>query len=380
MVCRNSNGTGLCYGDVGGGLYNVVDGMWHVIGVLFEAPPKENDQRCVTKSYALYNSVDYYKQFILKYTGLSYLDRDKTTINATDIKSSPKRSNLFPKQCGNFIPNKQPDSEDVHTMEQPWLAIIGRKDADKKPSFYCLGTLINKRYVLTSAACIYKGGMNTVRLGENSLNKIKNCSVNPEPDCFLLAQDFEVQYHIHHESYDKKNQIHDIGLTRLLKDVVYQDHIQPVCLPVTDDLKKQQLSQYVLAGWHEGWNTFLSFVKPQKETVQRMELTECLEQRKSLNSSIKLFEDAIFCTNDTVHFSKCIGYGGEPLGYPVQHNNERYVQFGIRSFRDNCRFFSLVYTNISYYMDWIMDNMEMDAPQEGRVLLKRKGTDFLIRS
>lgn len=61
-----------------------------------------------------------------------------------------------------------------------------------------------------------------MRLGENSLNKIKNCSVNPEPDCFLPAQDFEVQYHIHHESYDEKNQIHDIGLTRLLKDVVYQ--------------------------------------------------------------------------------------------------------------------------------------------------------------
>lgn len=45
-------------------------------------------------------------------------------------------------------------------MEQPWLAIIGRKDyIDKDPSYYCLRTLINKRYVLTSTACIYRGSM-----------------------------------------------------------------------------------------------------------------------------------------------------------------------------------------------------------------------------
>lgn len=61
-----------------------------------------------------------------------------------------------------------------------------------------------------------------MRLGENNLNKIKNCSVNLEPDCFLPVQDFEVQYHIHHGSYDKTLQINDIGLTRLLKEVVYQ--------------------------------------------------------------------------------------------------------------------------------------------------------------
>lgn len=136
-----------------------------------------------------------------------------------------------------------------------------------------------------------------------------------------------------------------------------------MCLPVTDDLKKQQLSQYVLAGWH------VSFVKPQKETVQRMELTECLEQRKSLNSSIKLFQDTIFCTNDTIHFSKCDGYGGEPLGYPVQHNKERYVQFGIRSFRNDCRVFSLV-----LYKHFILHGL--DCGQRGDGCSTRRSRPF----
>lgn len=42
-------------------------------------------------------------------------------------------------------------------------------------------------------------------------------------DCHLHAQDFEVKYYIVHESYD--NKINDIGLVRLINDVLFQGSV-----------------------------------------------------------------------------------------------------------------------------------------------------------
>lgn len=97
-------------------------------------------------------------------------------------------------------------------------------------------------------------------------------------------------------------------------------------MPVTESLRKQKFSEYILAGWHNDWYVYIPLSKPEKETTEELDLSECLEQRAFLNCSKMLVPDAIFCTKNARLFSKCRGSGGEPLGNPVHHNG-RLVPF-----------------------------------------------------
>ena len=47
----------------------------------------------------------------------------------------------------------------------------------------------------------------------------------------LPHEDFDVEDTIVHPSYNPANFRNDVGLVRLAKDVVFKEHIIPVCLP-----------------------------------------------------------------------------------------------------------------------------------------------------
>ncbi|XP_038111961.1 serine protease grass-like [Culex quinquefasciatus] len=230
-------------------------------------------------------------------TGISYLEEIKTLKNITDQlmpPSAPDYASRLPKQCGNFIPSRVYDDLHSEVYEFPWIALVGyrRLHYTYRPYFSCTGTLINRRYVLTSGACVSHGKINVVRLGEQEIGNDRDCDLIDENDCALVVQDFDVEYLIKHHS-------HDIGLIRLAGNVVYEDHIQPVCLPVTNELQNQRPALYFVTG-----------------------------------------------------------YGGEPLGAAVLYNGYRFVQFGIRTQVNRCDSGAAIYLNVAYFLDWIMFSME----------------------
>ncbi|KAL1395948.1 hypothetical protein pipiens_002767 [Culex pipiens pipiens] len=77
------------------------------------------------------------------------------------VQFAPDYANRLPKQCGNFIPSRVYDDLHSEVYEFPWIALVGyrRLHYTYRPYFSCTGTLINRRYVLTSGACVSHGKM-----------------------------------------------------------------------------------------------------------------------------------------------------------------------------------------------------------------------------
>ncbi|XP_017131038.1 venom protease-like [Drosophila elegans] len=115
-------------------------------------------------------------------------------------------------------------------FSSPWLAKIRTETYSE---FFCAGSLINERFVLTAASCIYNQGKLIVRLGEFDGYK-KNSNHN------YIYEDIKVRGAIIHRSYFQKNHQNNIGLLRLQEDVVYKPHIQPICIEVNAQKKLYQ--------------------------------------------------------------------------------------------------------------------------------------------
>ena len=67
------------------------------------------------------------------------------------------------------------------------------------------------------------------------------------------------------------------------------------------------------------------------------------------------------CAGGHNQIDSCQGDSGGPLQAPALYNNTpRYVQYGIVSFGTlHCgnEGYPGVYTRLSYYLDWVLDNM-----------------------
>ncbi|KAI8044205.1 coagulation factor X-like [Drosophila gunungcola] len=107
-------------------------------------------------------------------------------------------------------------------FSSPWLTKIR---TETNSEFFCAGSLINERFVLTAASCIANQGKLIVRLGEFDGYK-KNSNHN------YPYEDIKVRRTIIHRSYSPINHQNNIGLLRLQEDVVYKPHIQPICIEV----------------------------------------------------------------------------------------------------------------------------------------------------
>ncbi|EDS43887.1 conserved hypothetical protein [Culex quinquefasciatus] len=125
-------------------------------------------------------------------------------------------------------------------------------------------------------------------------------------DCGSSGQDYEVEHVVSHEDDFK------IGLIRLFKTVLFNDYIQPICLPVSDELKNMNLIEYSVISH----NNSLSWSEMSINVLSYFECTKNFDG-----------DSTMFCV-DAVTDGKF--YGGEPLGYPVKIDNGlRFVQFGV---------------------------------------------------
>ncbi|KAL1379509.1 hypothetical protein pipiens_014847 [Culex pipiens pipiens] len=219
----------------------------------------------------------------------------------------------------------------------------------KSDEYQCGGSLISKRYVLTAAQCVYNFKPLQVRLGEYDLSRDTDCNLNDNTDCAPPVEDINIESIIPHQKYNDDNKLNDIALIRLARDVSFGDNIQPICLPVAWTLRSMRLEQYIVTGFG-----ITSVTDPQpasllvKATVPAVAPAECQRIFRNIVYGISLL-----CAGgdgpDT-----CVGDAGGPLGYPVQNNGVRFVQFGVTSIGKGCGRYPAVYTNVAYFMGWIL--------------------------
>ncbi|CAH1181758.1 unnamed protein product [Phyllotreta striolata] len=292
------------------------------------------------------------------------------TLNGGGSDSGPpdvsrhRNLGLLPYDCGYLddANDKIRNGQNAELNEFPWMALLGYRSS-KGVQFQCGGTIINERYILTAAHCI-KSSQNpyTVRVGEYNLATRNDCvtMINGKVKCTPGVQNVAVEQNIVHPDYNSYTISNDIALIRVHKININLENIRPVCLPL-GDLRNSKPSYYIVTGWgvvdiESGRTSDIL----QKVSLKTIDLKTCSNIYKS-QSRVKLTEKQI-CAGGKNNQDACPGDSGGPIHEATFFNEAaRYIQQGVVSFGPReCGLegYPGVYTNVAYYMDWILDNLK----------------------
>lgn len=249
----------------------------------------------------------------------------------------------------------------------PWLARIQYYKPNKRFGFHCGGVLINERYVLSAAHCIQSvpstWTLYKVRLGEYDTSTDTNdCNYHEENDCADTQQDYLIASYYVHEDYFQENgaDYNDIALIRLAAPVTYTDFIQPICLPITQDQLKAATvdTRMIVAGWGQTETKSASRYKMFLD-IPGWHNDRCKDAFSAV--SVDIIETQL-CAGGEKGKDSCRGDSGGPL-MKLEQINGTFAWFlrGIVSFgTEKCGTEDVpgVYTRISKFMDWVLENIE----------------------
>ncbi|KAH8321260.1 hypothetical protein KR059_008935 [Drosophila kikkawai] len=229
----------------------------------------------------------------------------------------------------------------------PWMAYLYFNEND----FLCGGSLIHKS--------------NSVRLGEHyTASRAESSTV------------YNVTLAIRNRLYRKAEHVHDIGLLRLNREVVFNGgltlnlppklfsqvllptaYIRPVCI-ITNPRRVPHVNTYTATGWGSTENSRISAV------LQMVQLTDIDPNTCYDNMKLRLGPGQICAASPTG--DTCSGDSGGPLVQNVNVDGTwRYVQFGIVSYGMQRCMGPGVYVRVHYYLDWILDKIQFALTYRG---------------
>ncbi|XP_053687596.1 serine protease grass-like [Sabethes cyaneus] len=367
MFCAgHMNGTGVCNGDSGGGLFIKRSNVWYLGGIVSFAKSRLDGDSgfCHRQSYGAFTKVQKYLSWIGDITKMQFkFGAVDSCYPAEEDDSTKTYRYYFPRNCGVYIPTGDRYSIEAKVFEFPWMAIL-RHDTR---GFVCAGTLINKRYVLSAVHCFrgHEYMPNQVRLGEHTIGRDLDCNAGDgdnstfvSEDCALPVRDYGIICIIRHPAYEFKKRSANIALVRVSEDIIFQDHIQPICLPLTANLRQYQPAKFFTSGWgfHSKSTDDKSSSVLRKGTVTVSDRSLCRDSQ-----SAPIADDQLCVAGGPAFARNCAIDSGGPLGYGGNLHGTRFILFGIytHTLGIYCSDSPMVYTNVSTHMNWILANMEV---------------------
>uniref|UniRef100_A0A1A9VIV9 Peptidase S1 domain-containing protein n=1 Tax=Glossina austeni TaxID=7395 RepID=A0A1A9VIV9_GLOAU len=210
--------------------------------------------------------------------------------------------------------------ERAHLKEYPWMALLEYTNGKEKRHF-CVGSLINQRYVITAAHCLERHlvlglwRLSSVRLGEWDTRTNPDCSSNAYDEAFCAPKHIVVMIEqaIPHPLYksNSKNSINDIALLRLERNVSYNDFISPICLPRSAESNNITYdgTRMAVIGWGRNENSTQSKIK-MKASVVGVDAAKC---KKFYRRKYVLLTDSHICAVGEGGSDSCKGDSGGPL-------------------------------------------------------------------
>ncbi|XP_034250570.1 CLIP domain-containing serine protease 2-like [Thrips palmi] len=245
--------------------------------------------------------------------------------------------------------------------QYPWLARIGYNlDGVARRVYRCAGAVITHFHVLTAAHCVKNLPENFefagVRLGEWDTTTDPDCQYSV---CAPPVYDIDPEFVIVHQDYNNPRFANDIALVKLAQKINFNGWVAPVCILYGDLLTKSFEQERTEVA---GWGIFdLTLQKSSQElrTVHLPVVSNSICHALYRNQAN--ITKRQMCAGGEIGFDACSGDSGGPLLKVEAYNGgPRYYIVGIVSFGSKrCGLTPSpgVYTRVSYYIDWILDNI-----------------------
>merc|ERR1712192_223227 len=196
----------------------------------------------------------------------------------------------------------------------------------------CGGTILNKRYVVTAAHCLYAGNDQMTLKGGATFRVMLG-----EHDHCKATSSFVLASAVHkHPKFDMNNPSgdNDIAILKLSKDLTFSDKIKPVCLP-TSATKDYSGKASTVSGW--GGTKAYEPLKPVDQPRQCALKEAIVEILKTSSTKCTNFIGDSSSTTMLCAWAKgkdaCQGDSGGPL---TVAENGKYVLLGVVSYGSGC--------------------------------------------
>lgn len=197
-----------------------------------------------------------------------------------------------------------------------------------------------------------------IHIGEWDSESNPDCILG---DCAPQVQKIPVARKIPHPEYHETRRKNDIALIRLAQPALYNDFVQPICLPMDSTLstKLHAGESLVVTGWGRT-ETGRHSTKKLKVFLKGVENSACNATYSRRNLDI---DSTQVCAGGEQGVDSCSGDSGGPLIALDRRNVTQMYMYlvGVVSYGPtSCGQLGWpgVYTKVSEYMDWIQNNLE----------------------
>ncbi|CAH1788595.1 unnamed protein product, partial [Owenia fusiformis] len=216
----------------------------------------------------------------------------------------------------------------------------------------CGGTIISSRHIITAAHCIkflFRSQNITVKTGKHKLT-------DREPyEQSRTVQVSSIKIHELYENFDN-----DIAIIEVKPPLKLDNYTQPIAFPNIQEFSINQIDKKLckVIGWGDtaGIGTICKNLKLSHVLME----TEIKPQKDCILSTTdkKSVTDNMFCAGSKKGKDSCFGDSGGPLMCRDGKRNNIWEIYGIVSWgpANSCGKMSGVYTKVTNYIDWIMEN------------------------
>ncbi|XP_066996045.2 CLIP domain-containing serine protease B4 [Anabrus simplex] len=265
-------------------------------------------------------------------------------------------------RCGLSQSDRIIGGKDASPGDYPWIVRVGymglRFDT---PLFRCGAVLISKFYIVSAAHCVTNlpRGLKVavLRLGEHNADTEQDCE---DGVCADPVQDYKPSEVLVHKDYGKPQFKHDISLIRTDREVHFTAFIMPICM-----ISKRLMTKDYKGETSEvaGWGIYDIDTPKPSAILQTIKLAVVDNER--CVDAFRMHADigpTQMCVGGIVGQDSCGGDSGGPLMKVdvLDDGPPRYYLLGVVSFgakRCGATTMPGVYTRMSSYMYWVMENM-----------------------
>ncbi|XP_065095740.1 polyserase-2-like [Ochlerotatus camptorhynchus] len=340
-----TNGTGVCNGDSGGGMYFEREGQWYLRGVVSFSSIVDLTRICNLKKYVGFTDAARYLQWI--YENAPVIRSDDPILGHPNVRL------INQGDCGKneYMFGYQEEKKPV-IQQYLWMAAL-RHPFQNNQYVPCNGVLINKNYILTSTCVDFNDDI-SVTLGDFNTGEVRDCHPRNDDPYFCLDP---VQITTIAEYFKKDRLV----LARLSIPAIIgrREHIQAICLPVSPEQRGRVYSKYTLTGWKESGQDSKLLQRAVVDLIYQKACREEMANVSYASEEEKNITDAIVCVRnreDPNRSPRCEDYQPGTAIQAIEKKSNRYLLYGIQTGISYCskpeRFIA-----VTEYLEWILDHM-----------------------